>query len=382
MQSFFENEHFENKRVLLLEDFNVPFNDDRTITDNSRILAAIPTLKHLIKCKAKIGVMSHLGRPNGVDNKFSLDIIATELEKILQFPVKLVSNDFTALLSSSHITLFENVRFLEGETTNDSELAKRMAKICDIFVMDAFATSHREHASTCGVAEKAPLAIAGPLLEKEISNIKKATDSPEKPLLAIIGGAKISSKLPLLTKLVNKVDHVIIGGGMANTCLKAMGYEIGNSLYEQSMVASSKTLIETNQDKIILPSDVLVTKNLNLDSETAIKPLKDIATDDVIADIGNRTSIAYQEIINNAKTIIWNGPVGIFEMSPFMHGTKDIANAVANSHGFSIAGGGDTIAAINKFNIADNISYISTGGGAFLDFLQNQNLPGLLNLKS
>lgn len=375
----FNSINFTNKKVMVREDFNVPI-DGEKISDNSRIKAALPTLQHLIKNNAHVGILSHLGRPKGADNQYSLAIVAKELSNLLEFPVKLANNDFKDSLSSEHITLFENVRFLEGETENDEKLAKSMANLCDIFVMDAFATSHRSHASTCGIAKYAKQAIAGPLLVREIATIKNVTDNPAKPVVAIVAGAKISSKLPLLTKLIKNVDKLIIGGGMANTCLKALEHKIGNSLYEQSMLASAKTLIETNIDKILLPKDVVVAKNLNEDSATITKDLSIIESDDVIADIGQATIDMYTRAIEEASTIIWNGPLGIFEMQPFMQGTKAIANSIANSDSYSLAGGGDTIAAINKFEIAEKISYISTGGGAFLALLQQQELPGVIHL--
>ncbi len=381
--SFISIEQYEltNKRILLREDFNVPIVNGK-ITDLTRIKAALPTIEYLIAKKAKIGIISHLGRPKNYsfDNNFSLGNICDALSKLLNLPVKLIPNDFNTPLSSEYISIFENIRFLKGETNNDEALAKKMAAACDIFIMDAFGCSHRAHASTNGIAKFVPIAIAGPLLKKEINSIKKFISTPKRPILAIIGGAKISSKLPLLTKLIKSVDKLIIGGGMANTCLKAMEMEIGKSLYESDTVTSAKTLLETNKEKILLPIDAVVSKNLNENHDVRTIALTEMQPDDIIGDIGTNTIKSYNEAIQNAGTIIWNGPVGIFEMETFENGTKEIALAIANSNGYSIAGGGDTISAINKFAVTQKISYISTGGGAFLALLQNKELPGVTYL--
>ncbi|NQY41842.1 MAG: phosphoglycerate kinase [Legionellales bacterium] len=370
-----------NKKVIVREDFNVPIvNGD--ITDLTRIEVALPTIKSLISKKAKIGIISHLGRPknNTFEQELSLAPVCNVLAKLLEHPVKLISNDFSEPLSSEYISIFENIRFLEGETTNDEQLAKKMASFCDFFVMDAFGCSHRAHASTNGIAKFSPISVAGPLLIKEISSIKNAISSPKKPVLAIVGGAKISSKLPLLTELIKYVDKLIIGGGMANTCLKAQELEIGKSLYESTIVATAKTLLDTNKEKIILPVDAVVAKNLHEPDNTRITSFDQMQPDDIIGDIGPNTIELYRETILEAKTIIWNGPVGIFEIDTFQNGTKNLAIDIANSKSYSIAGGGDTISSINKFDVTQKISYISTGGGAFLCLLQNKELPGVTYL--
>ncbi len=371
----------DNKHVLIREDFNVPMVDGK-ITDASRITAAIPTIASLLKQNAKISIMSHLGRPKAgsFDPKYSLAPVAAQLETMLNFPVKLVKADFKHEASSNYISLIENVRFLEGETENNNELAQKMADCCDVFIMDAFATAHRAHASTSGVAMLSKQAFAGPLLTKEIYSIQTSMDNPKKPIIAIVGGAKISSKLPLLYELVNYVDYLIIAGGMANTCLKANGIEIGNSLFEPDLLAQARELVSSHTEQILLPVDCIVTKKIQPSPICKAVPLSAITPDDIITDIGAKTAQNYTTLINDAKTIIWNGPMGIFEIPEFANGTKIVADAVANSSAYSLAGGGDTISAINTFEIASKISYISTGGGAFLALLQRQKLPGIDNL--
>lgn len=372
----FSDYNFSGKRVLLREDFNVPLFDGK-ISDNTRIIAALPTLRHLINQGAKIGIMSHLGRPKYADLAFSLAPVATELAQLLDFPVTLAGNDFQADLAQTHITLFENVRFLANETSNDEQLAKQMARSCDVFVMDAFASCHRAHASTCGVARYAPVAIAGPLLAQELQAIQRAIEQPQLPVLAIIGGAKISSKLPLLHKLCEVADQVIIGGGMANTCLAALGHEIGKSLYEPTMLALAKDLLAKHAQRILLPVDVVVTDHISEPNKIISTKLSKITPSDYIVDIGPETIHNYQAKLQTMGTIIWNGPVGIFEQAEFANGTKALADTIAKVNSFTIAGGGDTIAAINAFGIAEQLSYISTGGGAFLTALQGSPLPGV-----
>ena len=375
----FESYDFTNKNVLIREDFNVPL-ENGTITDKTRIIAAIPTIKKLLNDKAQIAIVSHLGRPKTgvVDETLSLQPIAICLEELLDFPVKLHKNNFCAKLSTQYITLFENIRFHSGETNNDIQLAKQMADVCDVFIMDAFAVAHRKHASTYALAKLAKKAVAGPLLLKEINSISKVTTNSKSPIVAIIGGAKISSKLPVLKSLAPLVDKLIIGGAMANTCLKALNFNIGKSLFEPSMIDDAKQLLEFYSDKIILPNDVVVAKNINCDAATTSIPIDSIAQDDLVADIAKQTITKYCQLISSSKTVLWNGPVGVFELPNFRNGTQKIAQAIANSSSYSLAGGGDTLSAIAMCNIKKNdISYIRTGGGAFLEFLINPNLPGV-----
>jgi phosphoglycerate kinase len=379
-----KNIDITNKKILIRVDFNVPLSNGK-ITDDTRIQATLPTLKYLISKNVPIGIMSHLGQPKDPSefDKFTLLPIAHYLEKLLPIPVKLVNlESHDNQLSNDHITLFENVRFLKGETKNDLDLAKKMASFCDIFIMDAFASAHRAHASTTGITKFAKLSLAGPLVIQEVSAITKAINNPKKPIVAIIGGAKISSKLPLLFSLVKKVNYLILGGGIANTCLFALGNKIGRSFFEPDALTQAKLLFKENKDKIPLPIDVLVSKDLKTDYIVHPIDVADILEDDIIGDIGPKTAKNYMDIIANAQTIIWNGPVGIFEVEPFSRGTNLIAKAISKTSAYSIIGGGDTISAINKAAVMKQISYVCTGGGAFLAFLENPNLPGLINLKT
>lgn len=373
----------KNKRLLIREDLNVPLENGK-IRNEARILACVPTLQEALKEGACVLVLAHLGRPcEGVfEADFSLAPVAKRLSELLNCPVPLI-NDWNINLKPGEIALFENVRFLEGEKENDSTLAKKYAALCDIFVMDAFACAHRAQASTVGVIDYAPLACAGPLLEKELTALNTAFENPAHPLVAIIGGSKISTKLSVLAGVLKKADILIVGGGMANTFLKAMGYEIGLSLVELDLLPQAKALLDQakkENKQILLPQDVVVSKTLS-HPIAEIKNIEDVKSNEGIYDIGPKTIEQYEKMIHCAKTIIWNGPVGVFELAPFQLGTQKIAQAIAQSDAFSVAGGGDTLSAIDTFGIGNELSYISTGGGAFLEFLEGQDLPSVKALK-
>ena len=368
-----------HKRVLIREDLNVPIRNG-LITSDKRILAALPTIEQALAQNAAVIILSHLGRPTeGVyEEKFSLQIVADYLSDVLKRPVRLEKDYLDGVeVQPGEVVLCENVRFNMGEKANDQSLAKKLAELCDIFVMDAFGTAHRAHASTAGVAKYAKVACAGPLLQKELSNLSRALKEAESPIIAVVGGAKVSTKLTLLSKLIDKVDTLILGGGIANTFLKAQGFNVGSSLVEPELVNEAKELLERAGDKIPLASDVVVAKECSECAAAYNKNIKDVAGDDMILDIGPQTISRFSEKIRNAKTIIWNGPVGVFEYASFSYGTRDLAFAIAESDAFSIAGGGDTLAAIDKYHLDDNISYISTGGGAFLEYMEGKVLPAV-----
>lgn len=370
-----------NQRVLVRVDFNVPIKDGK-ITDDTRIRETLATLQQLLANNAKVLVLSHLGRPIiGEDNtKFSLLPVANRLRELLPYPVHFANNGLTNItLNSGELVVGENVRFLPGETTNDLTLAKALAALCDIFVMDAFACAHRAHASTEGIARFAPIAVAGPLLLKEITALNQVLQG-KKPTIAIVGGSKISTKLPILQQLITKVDVLIIGGGIANTFLLAKGYNIGASLVERDLVSTAKTLLAQQQCQILLPEDVVVATEITNNAKTITKELSNLNNNEKILDIGPKTLNFYLSKLQQAQTILWNGPVGVFEYPQFANGTKQLAQAITNSNAFSVAGGGDTIAAIKQFNI-HGISYISTGGGAFLEYLEGLSLPGIKILR-
>ncbi|MDF2529549.1 MAG: Phosphoglycerate kinase [Gammaproteobacteria bacterium] len=375
-----------NKRVLIREDFNVPIKDHE-IANDTRIRAALPTIRQALAAGAAVILMSHLGRPEEgqFDPEASLWPVSSYLSTVLGQPVKLVENWKDGIdIKPGEVVLCENVRFNVGENADDEFLAKRMAALCDVFVMDAFGTAHRAQASTHGVAKFAPVACAGPLLKAELDALGKAMEKPSKPLLAIVGGSKVSTKLTILKSLMGQVDQLIVGGGIANTFLVAAGFSVGASLYEPDLVDEAKALIEMMQKKggkIPLPTDVKVAKEFSEHAKATIKKVKDIEADDMILDIGPDTANALIKLINKAGTILWNGPVGVFEFPDFAEGTQKIAEAIANSKAFSIAGGGDTLSAIDQFHIADKISYISTGGGAFLEFLEGKTLPAVAVLE-
>lgn len=370
------------KRVLIREDFNVPLAEGR-IANDARLRAALPTILQTHAAGAAVILISHLGRPKEgeYDAQFSLAPIAEHLSELLKLPVRFAKDWLDGVEANpGDIILCENVRFNVGEKSNDAELAKRMAKLADVFVMDAFATAHRKQASTYGVAEYVAQACAGPLLMKEITALDMAIQQPQKPVAAVIGGAKVSSKLTILETLANKVDKLIVGGGIANTFMVAAGLNVGKSLYEEDLVPVARKLIDLAEErrmKLPIPTDVVVAKSFSADAQAQIKSVNDIEADDMILDIGPDTAAFYATILKNAATIIWSGPIGVFEFDQFGEGTKAVATAVANSHAYSLAGGGDTVAAIEKYHVRHEISYVSTGGGAFLMYIEGSELPAL-----
>jgi len=370
------------KTVLIREDYNVPIKDG-VVTSDVRIRATLPTLKQVLEAGAKIILVSHLGRPvaGEYDDTFSLAPVAKSLSDFLELDVPVIKDWVNGIDMEDHqVVLCENVRFEEGETTNDDELARKMAQLCQVYINDAFATAHRAQASTHGVAKYAAVSAAGPLLINELKSLSKALREPAQPIIAIVGGAKVSSKLTVLETLSEKVDQLIVGGGIVNTFLKAAGYEVGKSLYEPDLVETASKLIkqaEENGCQIPLPVDVICGKEFDENTKAVTKSVNDVEADDMIMDVGPETSKQLNEIIAKAKTIVWNGPLGVFEFDQFSQGTESLAKAIANSEAYSIAGGGDTIAAISKFDVEDKISYISTGGGAFLEFLEGKKLPAV-----
>lgn len=376
----------KSKRVLIREDLNVPIKDG-IITSDQRLQAAMPTLQKALDAGAGVIVLSHLGRPTegSYDPKLSLQPVADYLAAQLHYPVKFVKDYVNGLkVKPGELILCENVRFNVGEKNNDASLARQLANLCDIFVMDAFGTAHRCHASTYGLAQYAPIAVAGPLLLSELETLERVLKSPEKPIIAIVGGAKVSSKLSLLKQMISRVDVLIPGGGIANTFLKASGKEMGVSLYEPNLIEESQTILQIAKTKgceIVLPTDVVVGKHFQDSCPAYNKTLSHVASDDMIMDIGPETVTRYVAMIETAKTIIWNGPLGVFEFPQFGYGTRAVAIAVANSHAFSIAGGGDTLAAIDKYDLTDQMDYISTGGGAFLQYLEGKPLPAVAILE-
>jgi phosphoglycerate kinase len=375
-----------HKRVLLREDLNVPI-EDHHVTSTARIDAAIPTLKKLIEAKACVMILSHLGRPEeGVfDAAFSLQPVADVLTKKLGQPVRLVRDWLNGVeVKPGEVVLCENVRFNKGENADDETLSKQMAKCCDVFVMDAFATAHRAQASTHGVAKYAPVAVAGPLLQAELSALEKSFSAAKHPVVAVIGGSKVSTKLKLLKNLSLKVDCLIVGGGIANTFIASAGFRVGKSLYEPTLVAETQLFLEDLKKRNIalpIPTDVVVAQSFDKNAKGIVKKVFDVEADDMILDIGPETVLLYQKHLKSAQTIIWNGPVGVFEFPAFAAGTKAIAKAIADSAAFSIAGGGDTLSAIEQFGVQDQISYVSTGGGAFLEFCEGQKLPAVAILE-
>lgn len=375
------------KRVLIREDLNVPVKNG-VVGNDTRIVAALPALKMALDAGARLMVMSHLGRPQegkpiSEQPESSLAPVAAHLEKLLGVKVSLVQdylhNPTAVAPAPGEMVLLENVRINAGEINNDDALSKQYAALCDVFVMDAFGTAHRAQASTHGVAKFAPQSCAGPLLAGELDALDKALKTPERPMLAIVGGAKVSSKLQVLVNLAEKTDQLIVGGGIANTFLLAAGFPVGKSLVEADLVETAKALMA--KTSIPLPVDVVVAKTFSADAQAFVKNVSDVADDDMILDIGPETAASLANIIAQMKTIIWNGPVGVFEFDAFAGGTRAIAAAVAANTGFSIAGGGETIQAIDKFGITDKVSYISTGGGAFLEFVQGDVLPAVAILE-
>ena len=377
----------KNKRVLIREDLNVPIADGKVSSDK-RIRAALPTIKLALEKGASVMLMSHLGRPTeGVyAEEFSLKPVAEHLSGLLGQEVKLVKDWLNGVeVEAGQVKLLENVRFNKGEKKNDVALSEKMAKLCDVFVMDAFGTAHRAQASTAGVAAFAPIACAGPLLANELEALGNALEAPKRPLVAIVGGSKVSTKLEVLKALSEKVDQLIVGGGIANTFLAANGYSVGKSLYEEDLVETAKAIqadIEKRDGFIPIPSDVVVGQEFSPTAVAVTKASGEVVESDMIFDIGPDSSAALADILKNAGTIVWNGPVGVFEFDQFGEGTKAISLAIAASDAFSIAGGGDTLAALEKYEIEDKISYISTGGGAFLEFLEGKKLPAVAALEA
>ncbi|MGI0118860.1 phosphoglycerate kinase [Zooshikella sp. RANM57] len=369
------------KRVLIREDLNVPIKNGKVASD-ARIMASLPTVKQAIAAGAKVMLMSHLGRPTEGEyaEEFSLAPVAEYMGEKLGQPVRLVKNWLDGVeVSAGEVVLLENVRFNKGEKKNDEALAKKMAALCDVYVMDAFGTAHRAQASTHGVGQYAPVACAGPLLANELDALAKALLSPAKPVAAIVGGSKVSTKLTVLESLSNVVDQLIVGGGIANTFLAAAGKPVGKSLCEHDLIPEAKKLMaKTN---IPLPVDVVTAKEFSESAEATIKSVDDVADDDMILDIGPETAKQFAALLAETKTIIWNGPVGVFEFDQFGEGTKALSLAIADSDAFSLAGGGDTLAAIDKYEIAEKVSYISTGGGAFLEFVEGKKLPAVAMLE-
>ena len=365
------------KRVLIREDLNVPVKDGK-ITSDARILASLPTIKLALAKGASVMVCSHLGRPTEGESSAenSLLPVAAYLSKALARPVSLIENYVDGYeIPAGEVVLFENVRFNKGEKKNSDELAQKYAALCDVFVMDAFGTAHRAEASTHGVAKFAPIACAGPLLAAELEALALALDNPASPMIAVVAGSKVSTKLDVLKSLSDVCDQLIVGGGIANTFLAAAGYNIGKSLYEADMIETAKEIARSVS--VPLPEDVVVAKEFAESAVATIKSVKEVEDDDMILDIGPLTAARFANFIKSAKTILWNGPVGVFEFDQFGEGTKTLALAIAGSKGFSIAGGGDTLAAIDKYGVAGQISYISTGGGAFLEFVEGKKLPAV-----
>jgi phosphoglycerate kinase len=377
----------KNQRVLIREDLNVPIKNGKVIND-ARINAALPTIRYALQEGAVTLLMSHLGRPQegvpiSAQAEFSMAPVAQRLGELLGQTVAIMPPDFSQedslKLAPGTCVLLENVRTNVGEKANEDSLARYYAGLCDIFVMDAFGTAHRAQASTHGVARFAEKACAGPLLRGELDALDKALTNPQRPMLAIVGGAKVSSKLGVLQALATKVDQLIVGGGIANTFLAAAGFPVGKSLVEEEMIATARMLMA--ETDIPLPVDVMVAKEFSEQAAATLKGVEDVADDDMILDIGPETSKRFSEIIASMKTILWNGPIGVFEFEAFSHGTEVVSRAIAANAGFSIAGGGETIAAIDKFGISSDISYISTGGGAFLEFVQGEVLPAVAVLE-
>jgi phosphoglycerate kinase len=375
------------KRVLIRQDLNVPVKNG-VVTSDLRIQASVPTIEIALAAGAAVMLLSHLGRPveGQYDEASSLKPVADQLAKLLGKPVRLEKDWLEGItIAPGEVVLCENVRFNTGEEKNSDALGQKMAALCDIFVMDAFGTAHRAQASTHSVAKFAPIACAGPLLASELDALGKALETPAKPLVAIVGGSKVSTKLTVLESLSEKVDQLIVGGGIANTFIAAAGFPVGKSLYEADLIPEAQRLIAAAKkagSDIPIPVDVVCAKEFSDTAIATIKKVADVEDDDLILDIGPDTAKLYAELIKSAGTIVWNGPVGVFEIEQFSHGTQTLATAIAESSAFSIAGGGDTLAAIDKYNINDKVSYTSTGGGAFLEFLEGKELPAVAILKS
>ncbi|NLP31621.1 MAG: phosphoglycerate kinase [Oligella ureolytica] len=384
LSSLAECGELKNKRVFIRADLNVPFNDKGEIAEDTRIRASIPGIKLALDGGAAVMVNSHLGRPTegeAVRVEDSLAPVAEHLAMLLGQEVKLVQDWVDGVdIAPGQVVVLENCRVNVGEKSNCDELSQKMALLCDVYVNDAFGTAHRAQASTHGIAKYAPVACAGPLLEAELTALSVALENPKRPLVAIVGGSKVSTKLSVLETLADKVDQLIVGGGIANTFMLAEGIAIGKSLAEPGQIEQSVSVIQKMRSRgadVPIPEDVVVGKEFSADTPATTKAANEVAEDDMIFDIGPKTAATLAGILNNAGTIVWNGPVGVFEFDAFAGGTEAISKAIAESDAFSIAGGGDTLAAIAKFGVADKISYISTGGGAFLEFLEGKKLPSL-----
>ena len=374
------------KRVLIRQDLNVPVKDGK-VTSDARIRASLPTVQKALEAGARVMLMSHLGRPT--EGEFSeadsLAPVAAHMGGLLGREVRLVRDYLDGLdLADGEVVLLENVRFNKGEKKDGEDLSRKYAALCDVFVMDAFGTAHRAQASTHGVARFAPTACAGPLLAAELDALGKALDNPKRPLVAIVGGSKVSTKLTVLESLSKVVDQLIVGGGIANTFIAAQGHPVGKSLCENDLLDEAKRLMAAAKAKggdIPVPTDVTVGKEFNEATPATVKGVADVSDDDMIFDVGPDTAASYAELLRKAGTIVWNGPVGVFEFDQFANGTRSLGEAIADSEAFSIAGGGDTLAAIDKYGLAERISYISTGGGAFLEFLEGKTLPAVAMLE-
>ena len=383
LQDLIDQNALQGKRVFIRADLNVPQDDAGKITEDTRIRASVPAIQAAVKAGAAVMVTSHLGRPTEGEFKpeDSLAPVARRLSELLGQPVELKQNWTDGVeVAPGSVVLLENCRVNKGEKKNSDELAQKMAQLCDVYVNDAFGTAHRAEATTHGIARFAPIVAAGPLLAAELDALGKALGQPQRPLLAIVAGSKVSSKLTILQSLADKVDNLIVGGGIANTFMKAVGLNIGKSLVENDLVDEAKAIIEklaARGAQVPIPVDVVCAKQFAPDAAATVKDVADVADDDMILDIGPKTAAMLAAQVAMAGTIVWNGPVGVFEFDQFAEGTKTLALAIAQSQGFSIAGGGDTLAAIAKYKIADQIGYISTGGGAFLEFLEGKTLPAV-----
>ena len=371
----------DGKRVMIRLDLNVPIKDGKVVSD-TRIRATLPTIRMALEKGGAVILLSHLGRPveGEFENQFSLAPVAECLTELLGQQVRLVSDWLNGIdVAPGTIVLCENVRFNKGEKANDEDLAKKIAGLCDVFVMDAFGTAHRAQVSTHGVVKYAPVACAGPLLVGELDALSRAMRSPARPVVAIVGGSKVSTKLTVLKTLATQVDQLIVGGGIANTFIAAAGYEVGESLFEADLVAEAKAIMSGGVE-IPLPEDVVVSSEVSDSAPSQIRPIDAVESDEMILDIGPKTAGRYAQMLMDAGTIVWNGPVGVFEIDQFGAGTERVARAVAESSAFSIAGGGDTLAALEKYGVTDRVSYISTGGGAFLEYLEGKTLPAVAAL--
>lgn len=376
------------KRVLIREDLNVPVKDGK-VTSDARIRASLPTIEQAMNAGGKVMLMTHLGRPTEGEpaDEFSLQPVAEHLTQLLGKPVRLIKDylDTAPELADGEVVLLENCRFNAGEKKNDETLSKQYAALCDVYVMDAFGTAHRAQASTHGAGTFAPVACAGPLLAGELEALGKALDNPVRPMAAIVGGSKVSTKLTVLEALSQVVDQLIPGGGIANTFIAAAGHNVGKSLYEPDLIPEAQRLMAAAKAKgreIPVPTDVVVAKEFSATAEATVKRVEDVTDDDMIFDIGPETAARFAEMMQSSGTIVWNGPVGVFEFDQFGEGTECLGKAIAASSGFSIAGGGDTLAAVDKYGIAEQVSYISTGGGAFLEFLEGKTLPAVEMLET